>query len=212
MKNSYLSLWILFIAFGCPQPKTNQSQDNSINNQIEKPSEEAEKPTPKLKPMEYVVIETNKGKINLELDPNKAPITVANFLSYVDKGFYDGTIFHRVIPSFMIQGGGFTIDGKQKETQSPIELESKNGLSNEVGTIAMARTNSPNSATCQFFINVGSNESLDYRPGNPGYAVFGKVTSGMDVVNEIRQVKTGNHSGHGDWPVEPVIITKVTRE
>lgn len=212
MKNSYLSLCILFVAFGCSQPKPNESQDNLSNNKIEKPSEEAVKPTPKLKPMEYVVIETNKGKINLELDPNKAPITVANFLSYVDKGFYDGTIFHRVIPSFMIQGGGFTVDGKQKETESPIELESQNGLSNVVGSIAMARTGSPNSATCQFFINVGANESLDYRPGNPGYAVFGKVTSGMDVVNEIRQVKTGNHSGHGDWPVDPVIITKVTRE
>lgn len=212
MKNSYLSLFILFIAFGCSQPKTSEPIENSNNNQIQKSSEEAEKPTPKLKPMEYVVIETNKGKINLELDPNKAPITVANFLSYVDEGFYDGTIFHRVIPSFMIQGGGFTADGKQKETKSPIELESQNGLSNVVGSIAMARTNSPNSATCQFFINVGPNESLDYRPGNPGYAVFGKVTSGMDVVNEIRQVKTGNHSGHGDWPVEPVIITKVTRE
>lgn len=162
--------------------------------------------------MEYVTIETSKGNIGLELDPNRAPVTVKNFLTYVDEGFYEGTIFHRVIPGFMIQGGGFTADGTQKPTHDPIELESRNGLSNSVGTIAMARTNSPNSATSQFFINVAPNENLDYRPGFPGYAVFGKVTAGMDVVNEIRQVKTGMHGPHADWPVEPVVIKKITRE
>ncbi|NEN22668.1 peptidyl-prolyl cis-trans isomerase [Cryomorpha ignava] len=162
--------------------------------------------------MEYVVIETNKGDITLELDPNKAPVTVANFLSYVDAGHYDNTVFHRVISNFMIQGGGFTADGTQKPTQSPIELESQNSLSNDVGTIAMARTNAPNSATAQFFINVSQNDFLNYKPGNPGYAVFGKVSSGMDVVNEIRQVETRSYMGQQDWPVEAVTIKTIRKE
>lgn len=158
-----------------------------------------------------VLMVTSMGEITIELDRARAPITVENFLSYVDDGHYNGTIFHRVIPNFMIQGGGFTSDGTQKETKAPIVLESQNGLSNAVGTIAMARTNVPNSATSQFFINVQDNKALDYRPGNPGYAVFGKVISGMDVVNAIRQVPTGNFNRHADWPKEPVVIESVTR-
>ncbi|MCZ4408973.1 peptidylprolyl isomerase [Cryomorphaceae bacterium 1068] len=162
--------------------------------------------------MEYVVIETNKGNISLELDPNKAPITVANFMAYVDAGFYDNTVFHRVIDGFMIQGGGFTDEGDRKETRDPIILESENGLKNDVGTIAMARTNAPNSATAQFFINLKDNGFLNYAPGNAGYAVFGKVTSGMDVVNEIRKAETTVKKGMSDWPEEEVIMTKVYRE
>lgn len=158
-----------------------------------------------------VTIETSKGDISLELDSTRAPQTVNNFLSYVDKGFYDGTIFHRVISNFMIQGGGFTPDGTQKPTGDPIFLESQNGLKNDVGTIAMARTNAPNSATCQFFINVKDNDFLNYAPGNPGYAVFGKVVAGMDVVSQIKGVETGKYKGMGDWPVEPVVIKSVKR-
>ncbi len=160
----------------------------------------------------YVVIETSMGSITLELDSTNAPQTVNNFLSYVDEGFYDGTIFHRVIDGFMLQGGGFTPDGSQKPTKDPIFLESQNGLTNDVGTVAMARTNVPNSATAQFFINVKDNDFLNYTPGNPGYAVFGKVASGMEVVNAIRQVKTGTFQQYRDWPVEPVLIQSVRRE
>ncbi|MHC1564780.1 MAG: peptidylprolyl isomerase [Candidatus Syntropharchaeales archaeon] len=155
-----------------------------------------------------VVLETNKGIIEIELDPEKAPITVENFLGYVKAGHYDGTVFHRVIAGFMIQGGGYTPDGGQKPTDKPIKLESDNGLKNEVGTIAMARTSVPDSATCQFFINVADNNFLDYRPDNDGYAVFGKVTSGMDVVNEIQAVRTGGRGVHSDWPLDDVVIER----
>mgnify|MGYP001571701348 CR=1 FL=1 len=157
-----------------------------------------------------VIIETSVGKIELELYPDKAPITVKNFLGYVDEGFYAGTVFHRVIPGFMIQGGGFIPDGTRKETHSPIKLESNNGLKNKVGAIAMARTNIPDSATSQFFINIADNSPLDYTPGNDGYAVFGTVIKGMDVVNAIVSVKTSTRDGNGDWPVEDVVIKKVS--
>ncbi len=160
----------------------------------------------------YVVMKTSMGDITLELDSTNAPQTVNNFLSYVDDEFYDGTIFHRVIDGFMVQGGGFTPDGNQKSTKDPIFLESKNGLTNDTGTIAMARTNAPNSATAQFFINLKDNDFLNYAPSNPGYAVFGKVASGMDVVNSIRQVKTGVFQQYRDWPVEPVTILSIRRE
>lgn len=156
-----------------------------------------------------VVLETTKGNIEIELDTNHAPITTANFLAYVNSGFYDGLVFHRVIKDFMIQGGGFTISGVQKDTNSPIVLESNNGLYNTEGTIAMARTSSPNSATSQFFINTVDNDFLNYSPSNPGYAVFGKVISGMEVVKAIEGVQTGTKGGHGDWPKEDIIITKV---
>ncbi|MGD1990996.1 MAG: peptidylprolyl isomerase [Chromatiales bacterium] len=153
---------------------------------------------------------TSKGDILIELDEEKAPISCANFRKYVEDGHYDGTIFHRVINNFMIQGGGFTPDMMQKTTREPIENEAKNGLKNEAGTIAMARTMDPHSATAQFFINVGNNSFLDY-PGQDGwgYAVFGKVTEGMDVVNAIKGVETTSKAGHSDVPAESVVIEKV---
>jgi peptidyl-prolyl cis-trans isomerase A (cyclophilin A) len=143
----------------------------------------------------------------VELYPEKAPKTVENFLKYVRDGHYDGTIFHRVIPGFMIQGGGFTSDMKQKPTRPPIPIESKNGLKNEVGTLAMARTSDPNSATAQFFININNNGFLNY-PGQDGngYTVFGKVVDGMDVVNKIAGVATGNKGPHQNVPNQPVVI------
>jgi cyclophilin family peptidyl-prolyl cis-trans isomerase len=158
---------------------------------------------------QIVVIETNKGNIEVELNAEKAPITVANFLRYANEGYYNGTVFHRVIPRFMIQGGGFTPDGKEKPTHEEIKLESKNGLKNVVGSIAMARTNVPDSATSQFFINLVNNSFLDYRPGNDGYAVFGNVVKGMDVVQSIGIVKTASKSYNDDWPVEDVVIKRV---
>ncbi len=160
-----------------------------------------------------VTMQTSKGTIVLELYPEKAPKTVANFLSYAKSGFFDGTIFHRVIPNFMIQGGGFTPDMHQKPTQAPIEIESDNGLRNERGTIAMARTSDPDSATAQFFINLKDNGFLNYSAPTPqgwGYAVFGKVVEGMDVVDAIAQVPTGSRGMHQDVPLEPVVIEKVT--
>ncbi|MBC8214385.1 MAG: peptidyl-prolyl cis-trans isomerase [Candidatus Marinimicrobia bacterium] len=157
-----------------------------------------------------VIMETSKGTIEIELNKEKAPITVKNFLTYVEDEFFNGTIFHRVIGNFMIQGGGFTPDGERKETLPPIKLESDNGLSNKLGTIAMARTGDPNSATSQFFINVRDNNMLDFKPGNPGYAVFGKVIDGMDVVENIKAVQTTTKMGMmRDWPVDDVIIEKV---
>ena len=162
-----------------------------------------------------VKLETNKGTIVLELYPDKAPKTVANFLSYVRDGFYDGTIFHRVIPNFMIQGGGFTEAMQQKETKAPIENEANNGLKNETGTIAMARTNNPHSATAQFFINTKDNTFLDFSAPTQqgwGYAVFGKVIDGMDVVREIEKVQTGNKMGHQDVPTDEIVIIKATVE
>jgi len=153
---------------------------------------------------------TTAGDIVVELDAAKAPKSVANFLQYVQTGHYDGTIFHRVIANFMIQGGGMTADMKEKETRRPIPLESRNGLTNQRGTIAMARTSDPNSATAQFFINVKDNDFLNQaqsKDGN-GYAVFGKVIEGMDVVDKIRAVPTGP----GDVPLEPIVIKKATVE
>ena len=161
-----------------------------------------------------VKLATSMGDIVVELDKAKAPKTVDNFVQYVKAGHYDGTIFHRVIPSFMIQGGGMTPDMKEKKTRDPIPLESRNGLSNERGSIAMARTMDPNSATSQFFINVENNERLNAdkaRDGN-GYAVFGKVISGMDVVDKIRAVPTGSKPPHDDVPNTPVIIKRATLE
>jgi peptidyl-prolyl cis-trans isomerase B (cyclophilin B) len=157
-------------------------------------------------PGTFVVMETSLGSIKLELDEAKAPVTVANFLSYVEDGFYDGTIFHRIIPNFMIQGGGFEAGLKSKKTKAPITNESGNGLSNVRGSIAMARTNDLNSATAQFFINVVDNAaSLD----KPRYCVFGKVVEGMDVVDKIKAVKTGRRGMHDDVPVKDVTIVSV---
>ncbi len=156
-----------------------------------------------------IKLHTNLGTITLQLDAEKAPITVKNFLDYVNSGFYNGTIFHRVMDGFMIQGGGFEPGMKQKPTSAPIKNEAANGLKNQTYTIAMARTSDPHSATAQFFINVKNNGFLDY-PGQDGwgYAVFGKVVEGMDVVDAIAKVKTGNSGYHQDVPREDVVITK----
>jgi peptidyl-prolyl cis-trans isomerase A (cyclophilin A) len=154
-----------------------------------------------------VDLRTSMGTVRLELYPEKAPKSVENFLKYVRDGHYDGTVFHRVIPGFMVQGGGFTPDMKQKPTRPPVPIESKNGLKNEVGTVAMARTSDPNSATSQFFINVNNNTFLNY-PGQDGngYTVFAKVVDGMDVVNKITAVPTGNKGPHQNVPNQPVVI------
>lgn len=158
----------------------------------------------------YVELETTMGNIVIELNQEKAPNTVANFLEYVKSGHYDGTIFHRVIDGFMIQGGGMDANMKEKSTNAPIQNEADNGLKNEVGTIAMARTSDPHSATAQFFINVKDNSFLNFSGKNPqgwGYAVFGKVTEGMDIVNKIKGVPTGKYGFHADVPTTPVVIT-----
>ena len=162
--------------------------------------------------MKKATIETSMGSITLELDDAKAPITVKNFLDYVKSGHYDGTIFHRVIDGFMIQGGGFTKSMDQKPTKAPIKNEAANGLSNKRGTIAMARTMVVDSATSQFFINLVDNNFLDYRGAEPqtyGYAVFGKVTDGMEVVDKIAKVKTGFAGPHQNVPEEPIVIKKI---
>ncbi|NVJ50501.1 MAG: peptidylprolyl isomerase [Gammaproteobacteria bacterium] len=159
-----------------------------------------------------VTIHTNLGSITLELYADKAPKTVENFLKYAQAGHYDNTIFHRVIDGFMIQGGGFEPGLVQKPTDGVIDNEANNGLSNETGTIAMARTMDPHSASCQFFINVNDNKFLDFKSETPqgwGYCVFGKVSSGMEVVNQIKGVATGNLGGHGDVPKEDIVITSV---
>ena len=161
-----------------------------------------------------VKLHTNFGEITLELNTEKAPVTTENFLSYVDSGAYNGTIFHRVIDGFMIQGGGFDASMTQKDSLSEIKNEADNGLTNDPYTIAMARTSAPHSASNQFFINIGNNEFLNYSaPTNNGwgYCVFGKVISGMDVVDKIRKVSTASRKGHQDVPVENVLIEKAER-
>ena len=163
--------------------------------------------------MAQVLLQTNKGNITLTLDAEKAPKTVANFLAYVNSGHYDGTIFHRVIDNFMIQGGGMAPGMKQKPTQAEIENEANNGLKNVSGSIAMARTSEPHSASSQFFINVNDNDFLNHTSPTAqgwGYAVFGAVSDGMDVVNAIRKVKTGSSGFHQDVPTEDVVIEKAT--
>lgn len=156
-----------------------------------------------------VVMETSMGTVRIELWPDKAPVTVKNFLRYTDEKFFDGTIFHRVIPNFMIQGGGFTSEMKKKSTHGPIKNEAKADVKNNRGTLAMARTGIVDSATAQFFINVVDNDFLNHRDETPrgfGYCVFGKVTSGMDVVDKIRKVRTGTVQGYENVPVKPVVI------
>ncbi len=160
-----------------------------------------------------VLMETSQGNLTIELDQEKAPATVTNFLSYVDEGFYNNTVFHRVISNFMIQGGGFEPGMKQKRTKAAIKNESSNGLSNKRGTIAMARTSVPDSATAQFFINVVDNNFLDKAQAQDGvgYCVFGKVVEGMDVVDKIKAVPTSTASGHQNVPTQDVLIKSVTR-
>lgn len=155
--------------------------------------------------------ETTLGDFTIELFEKEAPLTAVNFLKYVDGGYFDGTIFHRVVPGFVIQGGGFTEDMAQKQTQAPIKNEADNGLKNERGTLSMARTSDVDSATSQFFVNLKNNEFLDHRRGNFGYAVFARVTEGMEVIDEIAAVETGRRRGHDDVPVEAVIMKSVRR-
>lgn len=169
---------------------------------------------PKEQQMIKVLMKTNYGPITLELWPEKAPVTVENFIKYVDDEHYNGTIFHRVIKDFMIQGGGFTEEMEQKKTLAPIVNEAQNGVKNARGTIAMARTMDVNSATSQFFINLKDNDFLDFRNKTPqgyGYCAFGKVVEGMDVVDKIAKVSTTNKGPHGDVPVKPVIIESVEK-
>jgi cyclophilin family peptidyl-prolyl cis-trans isomerase len=194
----YGLLTVAVLAYGCGE-KTNKAKAgkkiiNSERNIVKSQSN-------------VVKLETSMGNIVIELNEQAAPVTVRNFLGYVEAGFYDGTIFHRVIPGFMIQGGGFTPQMMQKKTLDPIINEAKNGLSNKRGTISMARSNNPNSATAQFFINHRDNDFLDYVDNNqPGYAVFGKVIEGMDVVDAIALVETTTRNGMEDVPVKPVVI------
>ncbi|MBN1456674.1 MAG: peptidyl-prolyl cis-trans isomerase [Sedimentisphaerales bacterium] len=165
-----------------------------------------QKPQETPKNSNLVKLQTSKGDIVIELNEEKAPITVKNFVDYVKDGYYDGLIFHRVIKGFMIQGGGFDANMKQKVTKTPIINEGNNGLRNQRGAIAMARTNNPDSATSQFYICDKDNDFLNYAPGRPGYAVFGKVIEGMETVDAIAAVKTGIKAGMQDVPIEPVII------
>ena len=226
-----------------PEPETATAPETFVEEAAEAPAEEpateappaeepidavvpppAPTPAPKAVPAPskkaastgppVVVMTTNKGMIRIELFPEKAPKTVANFLAYVDDKFYDGTIFHRVMPDFMIQGGGFTADMAEKNTRAPVQNESQGGESNARGTISMARTNDPSSATAQFFVNHANNRMLDYgaRGTNQwGYAVFGRVTEGMDVVDTIAAVPTGNNGPYQNVPVDGVVIESVRR-
>lgn len=159
-----------------------------------------------------IILSTSMGELKIELFDAEAPVTVENFLKYVDEGFFDGTIFHRVIPGFVLQGGGFTADMTQKQTHAPIKNEAKNGLKNKRGTLSMARTSVIDSATSQFFINLADNDFLDHSTRDFGYAVFAKVVDGMEIVDRIAQVKTGNKGMHGDVPLEPVVILSAKRE
>ena len=158
-----------------------------------------------------VRFETSRGNFTVELDEAAAPVTVKNFLRYVDEGHFDGTVFHRVIPGFVIQGGGMTAELAQKRTHEPIENEAANGLKNKRGTLSMARTNDVNSATSQFFVNLADNEFLDHKPGSYGYAVFGRISEGMDVIDGIAQVRTGRRKGHDDVPVEDISVISARR-
>lgn len=158
-----------------------------------------------------VRFETSHGSFTIELFPKEAPVTVENFLKYVDDGFFDGTIFHRIVPGFVIQGGGLTADFDNKETRDPIQNEAKNGLKNGRGWLSMARTSDVNSATSQFFVNLSDNAFLDHGPRDYGYAVFGRVTEGMETVDKIAKVKTGRRKGYQDAPMDDVIIVSAKR-
>jgi cyclophilin family peptidyl-prolyl cis-trans isomerase len=194
----YGLLTIVTLVYGCNE-KTNTTETNKKVITSERNIVNSQN--------NVVKLQTSMGNIVIELNEQAAPVTVKNFLGYVQSGFYDGTIFHRVIPGFMIQGGGFTPKMTRKKTLDPIINEAKNGLSNKRGTIAMARSNNPNSATSQFFINHRDNDFLNYMDDNqPGYAVFGKVIEGMDVVDAIASVKTTTRNGMENVPVEPVEI------
>ena len=153
--------------------------------------------------------ETTLGNVDIKLLPEEAPLTVENFLSYVRSGFFEDTVFHRIIPGFVVQGGGLTAEMDRKETHAPIRNEADNGLKNRRGTLSMARTQDPHSATSQFFINLSDNAALDYGGGNPGYAVFAEVVAGMEVVDAMARVETGRRGFHDDVPIEPILVTAV---
>jgi cyclophilin family peptidyl-prolyl cis-trans isomerase len=211
--NSILNGLIVFGLLFCLMGSTALAQSGSKGS-VSKPKISKE-PEAKMEKNPVVIMDTSMGTIKIELNQKQAPITVANFLKYVDNKFYDGTIFHRIISTFMIQGGGMTPDMKQKETMAPIKNEAGNGLKNLRGTIAMARTGVVDSATSQFFINVVDNQFLNHKDTSPrgyGYAVFGKVIDGMDVVDKIKAVPTGSKAGHQDVPLTPVLIKSVKRD
>ncbi len=214
-----LLLPVVLATWACAQEEAAQTEkpdEQEASAKLPAGKVEAEPATPPTDTGESVEgrmvrMTTSKGVIDIELFPEKAPITVQNFLRYVSEGFYDGTIFHRVIPTFVIQGGGFTSDMTQKATHPPIKNEAANGLTNDRGTLSMARTNVIDSATSQFFINLKDNKPLDHVPGDPtsyGYAVFAKVAKGMDVVDAIAQVATGAKLPHRDVPLTPIVIEK----
>ncbi len=209
-----LTFSLMLVACGGKDKQQQTQTQADHGNQVAAVAEKTETAMQEDVQTKSFLMETSMGNITLELDYTHAPISCANFESYVKKGFYDGTIFHRVINNFMIQGGGFTPDMKQKETDAPIQNEATNGLKNEPYTIAMARTNAVHSATSQFFINVKNNDFLNQRdPNNPaafGYCVFGRVTAGQEVVDQIKAVPTHQVEHYGDVPVEPVLINKVT--
>jgi peptidyl-prolyl cis-trans isomerase B (cyclophilin B) len=193
-------LAVMFFLAGC----SDSGEDAQVSHEPNEPAKEDNM---------MIVMKTTKGDIQLELDAKNAPNTVANFMSYVENGHYNGTVFHRVISDFMIQGGGFTADMKQKPAPDTVDNEANNGLKNELGTIAMARTMDPHSASAQFFINTKDNGFLDFTAPTAqgwGYCVFGKVVDGMDVVKAIEKVATGRQGAHSDVPLEPVAITEVT--
>ncbi len=201
-KFGVILLSVMFaLVFGCSKEKVSVlEEDNTTKNAIEE-TEQMDIGDKRVK------LATSMGDIVIELNEDAAPVTVKNFLRYTEDGFYNGTIFHRVIANFMIQGGGFNADMVQKPAGEPIINEANNGLKNDRGTIAMARTNNPNSATCQFFINHTDNDSLNYGgPNKAGYAVFGKVVEGMDVVDKIASVQTANKGRSADVPVEAIVI------
>jgi cyclophilin family peptidyl-prolyl cis-trans isomerase len=194
----FILLTAVVLSFGCKEKIQEQNKQTEEQNKQTKAENRQGK---------MVKLKTSMGDIVIELNEKAAPVTAKNFLKYAEEGFYNEVIFHRVIPNFMIQGGGFTAQMTQKQTQPPIVNEASNGLKNDRGTIAMARTNNPDSATSQFFINHKNNDFLNYVENkNPGYAVFGSVIEGMDVVDAIAAVKTTTQKGMGDVPVEPVVI------
>lgn len=205
---------LMFLLAACGgSDKGTQEQATKAEPELIKTEETTQSTGDKMTANPKVKIETTMGDIVLELEAQSAPATVENFLSYVNEGFYDGTIFHRVIPNFMIQGGGMKEDMSEKATKAPIKNEANNGLKNARGTVAMARTNDPNSASSQFFINVKDNDFLNFTGENMqgwGYAVFGKVVDGMETVDKIETAPTHNHGFHQDVPVDAVIMNKVT--
>ena len=200
---------LVMLIWGCEQKEPKQSEQKQNEQKIvdQQGSENKKSDTQGGNPM--VIMSTSMGDIKIELYRDKSPITVENFLTYVNDRFYDGSIFHRVIPGFMIQGGGFAPEMQQKATKLPIKNEASNGLNNDTGTIAMARTSVVDSATSQFFINLTDNDFLNHGNRDFGYAVFGKVVEGMDVVNKIAGVKTGNQGMNRDVPLEPVVVESI---